>query len=410
VAELEQRVESLLYRDVPRIAGDSLDDGWDLVLFMPDLAEVLDGGIPDPGEDRRTRQAARRVEARPDQGARGPITNFGQGRRMAADQGSGVTWEPSRAGMTVARGRREQLGMRGFVDRPGSMLPALPSPLPLLGNSSKREGRVVGTLPLLAANNPPAVSPIYTVFAALLSGTAAALITYLLARRKLHLETDKLQLDMVKTGEEIEKLERENAQGREQVQERLSKIEDKISDVNEEVLYHSTPRESALGHDLDGRGGQMWTPGENAQPVGPSGEGEMSFLKGAVINIDRFNTEGRFEVSLRWYQQDGGEHQVIPKRPSTPGQRHFTVALDAKVSGKPHTLRLTLRQATVKQLPESESAKTVASSTWTSLKFYLSANPSVDCWLRMDDQDVMEAPSSIQLRDVKLVEAVSPSS
>jgi hypothetical protein len=36
-------------REVARVAGGTLEDGWDLVLFHPDLTELLDeAGHPDP--------------------------------------------------------------------------------------------------------------------------------------------------------------------------------------------------------------------------------------------------------------------------------------------------------------------------------------------------------------------------
>jgi hypothetical protein len=93
VAELEQRVEGLLYRDVARIAGDALENGWDLVLFMPDLADVLDDdGIPDP--ETIAERAEQLAEWKPGlrKGARVPNRGFGQGRRTPVAQGSSVIW------------------------------------------------------------------------------------------------------------------------------------------------------------------------------------------------------------------------------------------------------------------------------------------------------------------------------
>ncbi|MGY1692345.1 hypothetical protein [Geodermatophilus sp. SYSU D01105] len=93
VQELEQQVEGLLSREVARIAGDTLEDGSDLMLFMPDLADVLDDdGTPNPA--KVAERAKQLVEWKPGlaKGARVPTMSFGQGRRLAVDQGSGVTW------------------------------------------------------------------------------------------------------------------------------------------------------------------------------------------------------------------------------------------------------------------------------------------------------------------------------
>jgi hypothetical protein len=93
VSELEQRIEGLLAREVARIAGDTLEDGSDRVLFMPGLDGVLDDdGTPDP--DLIAHRARQLVEWKPGlaKGARVPTPNFGQGRRTPIDQGSGTTW------------------------------------------------------------------------------------------------------------------------------------------------------------------------------------------------------------------------------------------------------------------------------------------------------------------------------
>jgi hypothetical protein len=82
VSELEQRIEGLLAREVARIAGDTLEDGSDLVLFMPGLDGVLDDdGRPDP--DLIAKRARQLVSgSRAWRRARGvPRSNFGQGRR-----------------------------------------------------------------------------------------------------------------------------------------------------------------------------------------------------------------------------------------------------------------------------------------------------------------------------------------
>jgi hypothetical protein len=93
VAELEQRVEGLLYRDVARIAGDTLENGWDLVLSMPGVADVLeDNGIPDP--EKIAERAEQLAEWKPGlrKGARVPTPSFGQGRRTSVDSGTGASW------------------------------------------------------------------------------------------------------------------------------------------------------------------------------------------------------------------------------------------------------------------------------------------------------------------------------
>jgi hypothetical protein len=116
VTELEQRVESLLYRDLARIAGDTLEDGWDFVLFMPRLADVLDDdGIPDP--EKIAVRAEQLAEWKPGlrKGARVPTPSFGQ----AAGRQSTMTAVPPGArccaGLTEDAPGRPLAGPLGYT-------------------------------------------------------------------------------------------------------------------------------------------------------------------------------------------------------------------------------------------------------------------------------------------------------
>ena len=76
-----------------------MEDGSDLVLFMPGLDGVLDDdGTPDP--DLIAKRARQLVEWKPGlaKGARVPTPNFGQGRRPFGDQG-----QRDHLGLGVAR-------------------------------------------------------------------------------------------------------------------------------------------------------------------------------------------------------------------------------------------------------------------------------------------------------------------
>jgi hypothetical protein len=157
---------------------------------------------------------------------------------------------------------------------------------------------------------------------------------------------------------------------------------------------------------LRGWGGREWTKGADAHPIGLEAEGVLSFEDGGVLSIERTNKEGRYEITLLRYWLDGREFDAIPRKPSASGARNFTVTCDAKVSGSAHTLRMVLRDsANKKWLADGE--KTITSQTWTPVKIYLRADPTVDCRLRIDDQGVLEDPSSVQIKNLKLMEISS---
>jgi hypothetical protein len=94
VKALEQRVEKLVAREVARIASDILEDGFDLIVFMPgDYSDMVDkNGAVDA--EKVTEYAQELVRWKPGlaKGARVPTPGFGQGRRAVVDQGDGVSW------------------------------------------------------------------------------------------------------------------------------------------------------------------------------------------------------------------------------------------------------------------------------------------------------------------------------
>ncbi|MGY1683917.1 hypothetical protein [Geodermatophilus sp. SYSU D01176] len=77
-----------------RIASDTLEDGFDLIVFMPgDYSDMVDkNGAVDA--EKVTEYARELVRWKPGlaRGARVPTASFGQDRRAAVDQGCGVTW------------------------------------------------------------------------------------------------------------------------------------------------------------------------------------------------------------------------------------------------------------------------------------------------------------------------------
>jgi hypothetical protein len=94
VKALEQRVETLVSREVARIASDTLQDGFDLIVFMPgNCSDMVDEqGAVDA--EKVTEYARELVRWKPGlaKGARVPTPNFGQGRRARVGDDGGATW------------------------------------------------------------------------------------------------------------------------------------------------------------------------------------------------------------------------------------------------------------------------------------------------------------------------------
>jgi hypothetical protein len=237
-------------------------------------------------------------------------------------------------------------------------------------------------------SDPLTTSIITAVVSGLVGGTGVALLSNFLNKRKTNAEIQKLQADAEKSRAESEKIKAE-----------IATVTYTISASPEEILIDG--RSTIDGFDVKGSGGKFW--GNNSQPITPEGQGYLKFEDGGVLNVQRTNTDGRFELLFQRYIYKSGEHPLIPKDDLISGKRKLRVSCEAKSAGADHTLRFMIRDPVTKQRLAEDRVK-VTTNQWTSLQVYLSADPNVDSQFRIDDEEVSKAPSSVQIRNIVLTQ------
>lgn len=241
------------------------------------------------------------------------------------------------------------------------------------------------------------------VVAALLSGVISgvivAVLNYFLTKKKTTAEVTKLEVETEKLRLEIQKLGVDLTKSAEAV---TATVGYQLARATEQIIYSSKQRQ--LGFDFSGRGGQIWKRvGDKDVPMTPKGEGTLNFAQGGILDIQRTNTDGRFEIWLQNYTQEGKEQERIIPNSSLSGLRFILVRCEAKVMGGEHTLKFVLKNETTKKWLASEERK-ITSDTWTLVEFYFRVSPAEECRLRIDDQDVTQTPSSIQIRNIEVME------
>jgi hypothetical protein len=171
------------------------------------------------------------------------------------------------------------------------------------------------------------------------------------------------------------------------------------------ILYNSAKRE--IGFDFHGKPGQFWHRVDDKNvPISREGLGTLTIENGNVLNVCRENNEGRYEVFLTRYEFDDAVRKYVPKNELMTGDRHLLVTLEAKVTGRAHTLRFVLTNEDTKRILISKDVR-VKDHVWTQFVVPLPVTPAFDCFLRIDDQDVVESPSSVQIRNLVLMEIPS---
>jgi hypothetical protein len=224
-----------------------------------------------------------------------------------------------------------------------------------------------------------------------LSGVLVSVLGYVFTKRKTSAEIAKLEAETKKIQRELENIPMAVSFG--------------LSASTERIIYDSAGRD--VGFDFKGADAQLWEVIDGKdQPVSDFGRGALKFETGGVLSIQRFNTVGRYEVWLERYFLEGKELLTIRPNELMTGHRGFRLSFEAKVIGGEHTLRILLKNEKSNKWVGREQRSTVTTNSWTPIKVYFQIPPTEECRLRLDDLDVLHAPSSIQIRNLLLAEKV----
>jgi hypothetical protein len=171
---------------------------------------------------------------------------------------------------------------------------------------------------------------------------------------------------------------------------------------SERVIFDG--RERLDGFKVEGEANSLWKgSGTAAHRTSPLGEGSHEIFEGVGIDIRRTNTAGRYELMLKEFVLDGKTSPVIPRDARMSGKRKFAISCEAKASGGDHTLRFVLRDPAIGKWVTSKTRR-ISGNEWTRVEVFLFADPTVDLQVRIDDEDVSAAPSSVQIRNLVVVE------
>lgn len=230
------------------------------------------------------------------------------------------------------------------------------------------------------------------VVSGLVSGGGVALINHLLSRKRTQAEIQKVQAEAEKTRAETSKILAE-------VKTVSAAVSYSLGSTAEEILFQGN--QQVDGFDVQGEEGNLWT--ADGKPLGGKGRGELKFEDGGVLNVHRGNTEGRFELRFLRYTYRGKEHTFIPRDELISGKRKLRVSGESKAVGGAHRLRFVVKVAN-SSTTLAEATARVESNEWTSFAVFLPADPSQDCMVRIYDQEVSAAPSSLQIRNVVIAQ------
>jgi len=230
----------------------------------------------------------------------------------------------------------------------------------------------------------PLIGPIITSILASITTFGVAVYVYRRNKPKLDLEVEKLT-------EEIKKLKQHSETNTSDI----LNIKDELGiSPNENIIYQSDSE--GIGHDFKGYGDKIYI---NDKPTGEKADGELNFLEGCVLDIDRRNTAGKYAIYLKRYNFGSNSRDYIEKDLVSDNPRKFRVICHARVFNGKHVLRVVLfGKETWKFL--DEKSHHLDNPHWKKLISHLTLPPGIDAEIRIDDIDVSFAPSPLQIKDI----------
>jgi hypothetical protein len=134
--------------------------------------------------------------------------------------------------------------------------------------------------------------------------------------------------------------------------------------------------------------------------LGIKAHGALTVESEGLLKVIRSNNAGRFEIHFR---PQGPKKPSFTRTAEPPPLRPLRVTCSIKADGASHTVRFVAKDEENEKWLASETRR-VSAGDWNPLEFYLWIDPTRDFLLRIDDEEVSEAPTTLFIRDLRISE------
>ncbi|HEY5750958.1 MAG TPA: hypothetical protein VIU12_33070 [Chryseolinea sp.] len=227
---------------------------------------------------------------------------------------------------------------------------------------------------------------ILTVLLSLASGVITAIASYLLNSKKTRAEVDKIRAETDKIIAETKNLS--------------IKIDTALETKNNEVVYYDGTNPVQFDFKIER---QRNYDNVAKKEIGEKAGGDFSIIDN-ILNIERTDNNGRFTVTIQSYTKSSVTSDCIKVDPTIGQQRKFQVTCEMKsLKSHKHKLDFVLRNIdSFEWIANKEFI--VQSYEWTKFEAFFRVTPDRSFRLKIYDKSVENPPSSIQIRNLKIVE------
>ncbi len=165
------------------------------------------------------------------------------------------------------------------------------------------------------------------------------------------------------------------------------------------VLFDA--RDGGVANNFRGRAGAFYKgKGADARATSPVGEGTLQIDATGVLTITRTTRDGRFEVYPR---RSGlgrsGNNRVFAASSVITVERTIWFHCEARSASGKQGLRIVLKHEPKDTWLASEK-RVIESSDWVALDIYFHVDPKLEFFIRIDNEEVSQIPSELQLRGI----------
>jgi hypothetical protein len=241
-----------------------------------------------------------------------------------------------------------------------------------------------------------------TIGVSLASSLITAGFAHLLSRQKSKAETGKIIAETQKIYAETEKTNVEVKKLSQETNDLSQKVDSNLSGKGFGIEYYGT--EEPTGFDFKVEKNRNWD-AQAQKDVGNPAGGNFVF-NSQFLNIERSDNEGRFGLVLTKYSRDGETDEFIKADPLQLSKRKILVSCEAKsLNETNHTLTFTFKARNTTNWLDNKSF-TIRTRTWTKVDAYMLIDPSKDVYLKIYNTHVEKPPSSVQIRNLKVIEFI----
>jgi len=128
----------------------------------------------------------------------------------------------------------------------------------------------------------------------------------------------------------------------------------------------------------------------------------------AILAIERTTREGTFAAWLNSYATPGGPAERMPREITAAPSRWLSARFEARTVGGPHELVVRLKAED--ETPEriGRYVQKITTDAWVPIEAFFQISSNRDFRLRIEDREVANVPSSLQIRNFVFAEHRQP--